>query len=265
MVIDIHHHLLWKLDDGSDSLETSLAMAQMASDQGITHIVATSHASTHWIFQPNAVAAKAAELRTLLAAEGIQLTIGTGCDFHISYDNLTDLRMNPRKYSINGGGYLLIELPDYALPINLPETLYEMQLLGLTPILTHPERNPTLQADPNRMIEWLRGGMLIQVTSASLLGKFGRVAEKLSHRLLADDWVHFIATDAHNVTSRPPYLRESYETVARKYGKATATRLFVENPLAAFENRDLGPQPEARHVFDAYEDNRSWLQKMFRR
>ncbi|HEY0309141.1 MAG TPA: CpsB/CapC family capsule biosynthesis tyrosine phosphatase [Acidobacteriaceae bacterium] len=264
-MIDIHHHLLWGLDDGSDSLETTLSMARWASDQGITHIVATSHASTHWTFQPDAVAAKAEELRTLLTAESIQLTIGTGCDFHLSYDNLTDIRITPRKYTINGGDYLLIELPDYALPINLPETLYELQILGLTPILTHPERNPTLQADPNRMIEWLRGGLLVQITSGSLAGRFGKTAEKLAHRLLADDWVHFVATDAHNVTSRPPNLRESYDLVARKYSKPTAQRLFIDNPLAAFESRPLGEQPEARHVFDAYEDNRSWLQKMFRR
>lgn len=240
-------------------------MAQMASEEGITHVVATSHASSHWTFQPDAVAAKAAELRTLLAASGIQLTIGTGCDFHINYDNLADIRLTPRKYSINAGDYLLIELPDYALPINLPDTLYELQLLGLIPILTHPERNPTLLADPNRMIEWLRRGMLVQVTSASILGRFGKKAEQMSHRLLADDWVHFIATDAHNVTSRPPQIRESYELIARKYGKANAKRLCIDNPLAAFESRPLGEQPEPRHVFDAYEDNRSWFQKMFRR
>jgi len=264
-MIDIHHHLLWGLDDGSDSLETTLAMARFAVDQGITHVVATSHASTHWSFQPDAVAAKAAELRALLAAERVPLTLGTGCDFHISYDNLTDLHITPRKYTVNHGDYLLIELPDYALPINLPETLYELQLLGLTPILTHPERNPTLQADPNRMVEWLRSGLLVQVTSASIMGRFGKSAQKLTQTLLKDEWVHFVATDAHNVTSRPPVMREAFEFVERKHGKDAANRLFVENPLAVFENRPLPQQPQPRHVFDAYEDNRSWLQKMLRR
>jgi len=264
-VIDIHHHLLWGLDDGSDSLETTLAMARMASDQGITHIVATSHASSHWTFQPEAVAAKATELRTLLAQQSIPLTIGTGCDFHLSYDNVTDLRITPRKYTINAGDYLLIELPDYALPINLPETLYEMQLLGLTPILTHPERNPTLQFDPNRMVEWLRGGMLIQITAASIMGRFGRVAEKMSRRLLTDGWVHFVATDAHNVTSRPPAIRECQALVSRKYGNDAAQRLFFDNPLAVFENRPLAEQPKPRNVFDDYKDTRNWLQKIFGR
>jgi len=264
-VIDIHHHLLWELDDGSDSFETTLAMARFSVDQGITHIVATSHASNHWKFQPGLVAEKAAELRTVLAAENIPLTIGTGCDFHISYDNLADAKITPRKYTINAGDYLLIELPDYGLPLNLTETLYELQILGITPILTHPERNLTLQNDPNRMIDWLRGGMLIQVTSASITGKFGRVAEKISLKLLADNWVHFVATDAHNVSSRPPLVRESYDVVERKCGKEAAERLFVTNPLAVFENRPLREQPEPRHIFAAYEDNRSWIKKMLRR
>jgi len=264
-VIDIHHHLLWGLDDGADTFETSLEMARFSARQGITHIVATSHASTHWKFQPELVAEKAATLRTALAAENIALTIGTGCDFHVSYDNLQDAKLTPRKYTINGGDYLLIELPDYGLPINLTETLYELQILGITPILTHPERNLTLQNDPNRMIDWLRGGMLVQITSASIIGKFGKHAEKIANKLLADDWVHIVSTDAHNLSSRPPLVLEPYAVVERKCGKETAERLFVTNPLAVFNNRPLGEQPEPRHVFAEYEDNRSWIKKMFRR
>ena len=264
-MIDIHHHLLWGLDDGADSFETTLEMARFSVEQGTTHIVATSHASSHWSFQPELVAAKAAELRSALAAENIKLTIGTGCDFHVSYDNLEDAKRHPQKYTINGGDYLLIELPDYGLPINLTETLYELQLLGVIPILTHPERNLTLQNDPNRMIDWLRGGMLVQITSASIIGKFGKLAEKISHKLLADNWVNFVATDAHNITSRPPLALEAYAAVERKCGKETAERLFVTNPLAVFKSRPLAEQPEPSHVFAEFEDNRSWLKKMFRR
>jgi protein-tyrosine phosphatase len=264
-VIDIHHHLLWGLDDGADTPATTLEMARLSAAQGITHIVATSHASTHWHFQPEVVAAKAEELRSVLAAENIPLTIGTGCDFHLSYDNLADAKIHPRKYTINRGDYLLVELPDYGLPLNLTETFYELQMLGVTPILTHPERNLTLQADPNRMIDWLRGGMLIQITAASITGNFGRSSEKAAHKLLADSWVHFVATDAHNMIMRPPLVREPWETVERKYGKEAAERLFVTNPLAVFENRPIGEQPEPRNVFADFEDDRSWLKKMFRR
>ena len=91
-----------------------------------------------------------------------------------------------------------------------------MHLAGLTPILTHPERNPTLQQEPERMRDWLRGGVLIQVTADSLTGHKGRKAERMAHDLLEKRWVHFLATDAHNTTSRPPRMREAHNLVAEQ-------------------------------------------------
>ena len=91
---------------------------------------------------------------------------------------------DPARFSINGLGYLLVEVPDYGLPPGLTETFYELQLAGLTPILTHPERNPTLQKEPERMKDWLRGGVLIQVTADSLTGHKGKQAERMALDLL---------------------------------------------------------------------------------
>ena len=110
----------------------------------------------------------------------------------------------PARFSINGLGYLLVELPDYGLPPGLTETFYQLRLAGLTPILTHPERNPTLQRSQQRMVDWLRGGLLVQVTADSVTGHKGKQAQRMAHELLENRWVHFLATDAHNTTSRPP-------------------------------------------------------------
>ena len=137
----------------------------------------------------------------------------------MSYDNIQEAKVDPEKYSVNGLGYLLVELPDYGLSPNLTETFYQLQLAGLTPILTHPERNATLQPDEPRMMEWLRGGVLVQVTAGSVTGKMGKAAQKMAHRLLEKRWVHFLATDAHNTTSRPPLMREAFELVVEKYGR----------------------------------------------
>jgi protein-tyrosine phosphatase len=162
-MVDIHHHLLFGLDDGSDSLETSVAMARLAVGDGITHVVCTPHANSTYEFDPFVNQQKTAALRDRLAAEKIPLTLGSGCDFHLSFDNVAEAKRDPKRFSINGLGYLLIEIPDYGLPPGLNETFYELNLAGLTPILTHPERNPTLQQEPQRMAEWLRAGMLVQV------------------------------------------------------------------------------------------------------
>jgi len=102
---------------------------------------------------------------------------------------VTDAKQDPARFTVNGLGYLLVEIPDYGLPPGLTETFYELNLRGLTPILTHPERNPTLQNEPQRMADWLRGGLLIQVTADSLTGHKGAKSQRMAHDLLEKRWV----------------------------------------------------------------------------
>jgi protein-tyrosine phosphatase len=139
-----------------------------------------------------------------------------------------------------------------------------MQIEGLMPILTHPERNPTLQKEPERIAEWLRSGVLVQVTAGSLMGRMGRRAEKMAHDLLAKRWVHFLATDAHNTTSRPPKMHDAHDLVAEKYDPEYARLLCVSNPLAAFMNNALPPQPEPLDLYDEKAGG-SWWQRLLRR
>jgi protein-tyrosine phosphatase len=133
-MIDIHHHLLWELDDGSTSLENSVAMAKMAVADGITHVVCTPHANEQYAYDPQVVMQKIVQLQIALDTAGVNLKLGHGSDFHMSYDNIQEAKSNPAKFSINGHGYLLIELPDYGISRNLAETLYQLRLAGLTPI-----------------------------------------------------------------------------------------------------------------------------------
>ncbi len=260
-MVDIHHHLLWAVDDGAKDFETSLAMAKAAAADGVTHIVCTPHANANYPYDRAANEKKVAQLQARLDADKIALRIGLGCDFHISYDNVLDARENPAKFTVNGLGYLMVEIPDYGVPPGMTETFYELQLAGMTPILTHPERNPTLQSDYGRLGEWMRGGVLVQVTGDSVTGKMGKSAEKMAHRLLADRWVHFIATDAHNMASRPPRLSEARRLVARKYGEQYADDITTRHPLAAFDGRQFEPTEEPRNLYEEYRD-RSWWKRL---
>jgi protein-tyrosine phosphatase len=257
-MVDIHHHLLPGLDDGSDRIETSVAMAKLAVADGITHVVCTPHANGHYDFDPAVNAAKTEELRARLAAENIPLTLGSGCDFHLSFDNVTQAKQDPARFSINGLGYLLVEVPDYGLPPGLTETLYELRLAGLTPILTHPERNPTLQHDPSRMKDWIRGGLLIQVTADSLTGHKGRQAERMALQLLEDRWVHFLATDAHNTTTRPPRMKQAHDLVATRFGASYAHALCVTNPLAAFLGKPFEVEEDPHGIFEEVKEPNWW-------
>jgi protein-tyrosine phosphatase len=262
-MVDIHHHLLFGLDDGSKDIETSIEMARAAVAEGITHVVCTPHANSRYEFNPVVNRERVGLLRERLAAEGIPLTLGIGCDFHLSYDNIQAALKDPARYSINGLGYLLVELPDFGLPNGLTETYYELQLAKSTPILTHPERNQTLQADATRMVNWLRGGLLVQITADSILGKWGKKAEQMAHQFLENRWVHFLATDAHNMTSRPPRMREAHAIVASKYGQSYTDLLCIANPAAVFNGAPLPPQEEPLHLYEDMEAKSSWWSRLW--
>jgi protein-tyrosine phosphatase len=202
------------------------------------------------------------ELRQAIARERIPLTIASGCDFHLSYDNVQDAVAHPRKYTLNGTGYLLIELPDEGLSPQLGDIYYQLRLAGMTPILTHPERNLTLQRNIDRLADWVRSDMLLQVTAGSVLGHMGKRAQEMAHRLLADRWVHFLATDAHNLDRRPPKLRAARDLVANRYGAEYADRLCLHNPLAVFAGQRLPDQDEPLHL---YKDEKGYAIPWWRR
>ena len=263
-MIDIHHHLLPGVDDGSPDFETSLAMARLAVEDGITHVACSPHANGQYNYDRVEYEGLVRDLRDRFTKEGVNLTLGLGCDFHLSYDNLQAALADHTPYTINGKGYLLVELPDYGLPRGLTETFYNLQVAGMTPILTHPERNPTLQADMSRLVSWLRGGLLIQVTAGSVMGKMGKSAEKMAHQLLANRWVHFLATDAHNTSSRPPRMSDAQRLVEKKYGAEYAHLLCNSNPRAAFDGAQMPPQEEPLKLYENLEED-GWLKRMIRK
>ena len=265
-MIDIHHHLLFGLDDGPRDIEMSLAMLEMAHADGITHIVCTPHANHTWGYQPEENAARLAQITQDITQDSkAGITLGLGCDFHLSYDNIQDALANPHRYTLNGKNYLLVEFADFTIPQTISQTFYEMLLAGIVPIITHPERNPILGKEPQRLAEWIRQGCLVQVTAGSVMGRFGKQSQRVAEQLLQDRWVHFLATDAHDTVRRPPLLREAYNVVARNYGSDYAERLCVTNPHAAFHGESLPEQPEAAGIFEEAEPKRSLFSRIFSR
>jgi protein-tyrosine phosphatase len=240
-MVDIHCHILPGLDDGAKTMDESVQMAEIAISEGITHVIATPHSNAEYAFRPDLVR----ELRNELQArvEG-RLRILTGCDFHLSIENLREIQINSIKYTLNQQNYLLVEFADFAIPPNTDDTLHSLQLLGLNLIITHPERNGLIRHQPEKLWRWLRQGCYVQVTAQSLLGRFGKETAKIVMQWLENERVHFIASDAHGVASRPLKLRESYQLVAKRFGEERAQALFTDNPMAALEGKPLPYQPE---------------------
>lgn len=235
-MVDVHCHILPGLDDGPEDMGVSLAMAETAIAEGITHVVATPHSSNRYYFEYSRVR----ELREELQARiGNRLILATGCDFHLSPENLDALRADAPRFCINQHDFLLVEFNEFSIPPSMDQTLHEIQLLGLRPVITHPERNAILRLQTARLAKWVRLGCFIQVTAGSLTGVFGSGAQKDALRWVADGLVHIVASDAHNTRGRPLKLQPAFELVREQFSEEKARALFVENPMAAFEGRDL--------------------------
>lgn len=240
-MVDVHCHILPGIDDGPDTIEESLAMAESAIVDGITHVVATPHASSEHNFDYRRVQ----QLRDRLQTEiGERLTLATGCDFHLNPENLEALRKNSSPFCINQRDYLLVEFNEISIPPALDETLHDLLLRRIRPIITHPERNAILRRQRERLANWVRLGCYVQVTAGSLTGGFGPRAQEDSLCWIAQGLVHIVASDAHNTRRRPLKLQPAYNLVREQFGEAKARALFDDNPLAAFEGRDLPHVPE---------------------
>jgi len=240
-MVDLHCHILPGLDDGPATMEESMAMAESAIADGITHVVATPHSSNKYFFD----FAQVRRLRDELQAKaGDRLKIATGCDFHLNAENLGSLHKDARQYCINQRDFLLVEFSEYSIPPSMDQVLHEMQLAGVQPVITHPERNGILRSGPERLKKWVRHGCFAQVTGGALTGSFGAGSQQDALRWIGEGLIHFVASDAHNTRSRPLRLHPAYNVVLDRFGEEKARSLFLDNPLAAFEGRQLPHVPE---------------------
>jgi protein-tyrosine phosphatase len=246
-MFDLHQHLIYGVDDGSPDLETSVAMAHEAVMEGVTHIVCAPHANDRFPYQAEVVEERMAELRSEL--KGV-MELSLGCDLHLSAENIFAALAAPLRYSINGKGYLLIEFSLGEITPQMNEALFRLQEAGYTLIVTHPERYATVHRNPGLIGEWLRKGCLMQLTAGSLYGRFGPAAEELANEMLDQNWVHFVASDAHQLKWRPPHLKKAYDHVLRRSGAEAANRLFLTNPKAAVEGAEWPEQPEAEGLWE---------------
>jgi len=241
-LIDIHSHILWGLDDGPQTRDDSLAMLRIAAESGTVAMVATPHADLQFKYDPALVDERIADLTE--ATGGIP-KLYRGCDFHLTLENIQDALRDATNYTINRGPYLLVEFADIFIPPTTDEVFHQFLERGIVPVLTHPERNPILQDNLARVGHWVAMGCLVQVTAQSLTDRFGKAAQKAAWRLLRDNLVHVIASDAHDTVHRPPRLDIARDTLTRELGLETAALLLLRNPEALIAGT-LAVLPEAR-------------------
>jgi protein-tyrosine phosphatase len=237
-VIDIHSHILPGLDDGARSFEEALQMLELAAGSGTTDIVATPHISPAFPNRFDRVIGVFEELSHY--AHGI-VRLHLGCDFHLTHDNLRDFLASPTKYTINNRRYLMVELSDYIPFGPVDEALSRIWNEGVTPVITHPERNHSLQKNGRQLAYWVECGCLCQITGQSLLGRFGSHAKDMAQHLLKSGLAHVVASDGHDLINRPPTLEGAYRYIVEHYGQPLADQLCVTNPTAIILGQQLPP------------------------
>lgn len=244
MVIDIHSHILPGVDDGAKSEEDSIAMAQAAAAQGIHTIVATPH-HKNGVFENTkpSIMTSVSILQELLMQEDIPLTVLPGQEIRLNGDMVEDIE-NDDLLSLNHSKYIFVELPTSSVPRYTNQMMYNLQMQGYTPLIVHPERNEELLEHPSKLYDLVQKGVITQVTAGSIIGKFGKAVQKFSMQLIESNLTHFIASDAHNTSSRGFCMQEAFQAVKDQFGM-DVYYVFMENSQLAINNQNINKiEPE---------------------
>lgn len=241
MLVDIHNHILFGLDDGAQNIDETARMARQAVKNGITHIIATPHHKNGKYDNPaTVILSRVNEVNNLLQTLEIPLTVLPGMEIHLHGDIVKGLKQSPTDLlTLNQTNkYILIELPYSHIPHFTEEIFYELQLLGYVPVIAHAERNREFQKHPNQLYNLIQKGALAQITAASVTGVFGRELQKFSRRLFKHSLVHFIATDAHNTDRRGFELKSAYEYINLHFSEKHV-RYLQENAIKLVNDLDF--------------------------
>lgn len=259
MMIDLHSHILDGIDDGAKTIEDSLDLCRAAVDEGITDILATPHhKNRHWINPSSVVVPKVNYLNELLQEQNIPLKVYPGQEVRIYGDMVRDIKNGELLTVGEEHPYILIEFSFSQVPSYTERLFYDIQMMGVTPIIVHPERIQPIADDPDMLIPFIESGALTQLTAGSLTGAFGKDTEEVSRRMIEADLIHFIASDAHSIDKRPFRMRESFGVLERDYGRAMVNRyLGVAEKILAGEFV-YTPQPKKIE-----KPKKSWFGKLF--
>jgi protein-tyrosine phosphatase len=252
-MIEIHAHVLPGLDDGAADLAEAQALVAEYGRQGVTDIICTSHLLPGNMSGPAGVDylrrydVQFTGLRDLFVGCERPVRLHRGLELVLVPDLLSRLRHLDRSaspLSLAGSAYLLVELPHWLAGGlgSLEQLLFNLQLLGFTPILAHPERIVDFAAVWPTLRQWVgQERVLLQVNASAIVlpenaqtdqaGRFQR-RHGAADQMIRAGMVHFAASDAHHMTSRPPRHREAWTVLAETYGEAVARVLLLDNPAA---------------------------------
>lgn len=234
-MIDMHSHIINGIDDGSKSIEMTINMLKKAEQSGTTDIIATPHFMRgRFEVEYNEVLKKVEELKEISRENNIDINIYAGQEVYYSR-KLLEYYNDKIIGTINNSKYMLIELP--MLEFNIEEvinTIYELQIRGITPIIAHPERYKQFIKKPSMINALIKEGMLFQLNAGSIAGDFGKDVKKTATKYLEHNIYSVIGSDAHRDRGRDTDMREALNIL-----EGHKKEEFINNGRAILENKDV--------------------------
>lgn len=232
-MIDLHNHLLPGIDDGPATLEESLQLAHIAVSDGISHMVVTPHIHPgRYENQIATIEPVLQQLRAALVEQAIPLTLSMGAELRISAEMISMIPAGkiPFLGEWEGKKVLLLELPHSHIPPGSDKLIGWLKAQNIIPMIAHPERNKEIINNIDKINPFIEQGCLLQVTAMSVAGQFGEKPFEIAKELLIRGWVTVMATDAHNISHRPPILTDGLTAATQMIGAEAAQRLVKETP-----------------------------------
>ena len=247
-MIDLHSHLLPGIDDGAAELSVALEMARTWVADGVTVVACTPHILPGLYHNSGPqIRTAVAQLQEALDQAEIPLKLVTGADNHIVPNFVAGLQSG-HLLTLADSRYVLVEPPHHVAPPRLEDLFFSILVAGYVPILTHPERLTWIEAEYSTMIRLAQKGVWMQITAGSLTGAFGRRPKYWAERMLDEGHVQILATDAHNLSRRPPNLRRGRDAAAKLLGEAEANHLVLTRPQGIIANKAPGDLPQVAQV-----------------
>ena len=239
-MIDLHSHILPGLDDGSKNLEETLGMVRQLHEAGFKTLIATPHVIEGRTFlSPPEILETTEQVRKSVAEAGIPVDILPGAENYIFPDLAKWAREGELVTLGNTGKYILVEFPMLEIPRYTDQVFFDLQVLGITPVLAHPERNKGLADEPERILAWAKKGILFQLDLRSVSGHYGTQPKLLAELMLHSDLIHFVGSDAHRVSRSNQSYPEALRSVEKLVGKSRFEELALINSLTMLEGKSL--------------------------
>jgi protein-tyrosine phosphatase len=247
-LVDIHCHLLAGLDDGPRRMDDALVMCAAAYAEGVRLMAATAHQNPRWPdVTPARIRTATAALRDALAKAGCPMSVFPCAEVMAQPETVEDWQAHRLLSVADRGRYVLLEMP-HGVFVDLMPMVRRLRQAGVRPILAHPEREAQFLHEGGVIEALIEAGALVQVSSASITdprtAADGRALQSWFQRGI----VHFLGSDGHSPTRRPPKLAGAFDRVSRWVGPAQADRIGSANGLAVAHGLPLQvapPMPKA--------------------